>query len=247
VLEQALDGFLLGDHEAEVRRLREAKLTALGSLVGGVAHDLRNPLLAMHGAIVLLSRHTVGDDKSATALRMLDREIQTCQRIVTDLLDLAGERSPERETVALRAMVDEVAALATRGAGRSDVRVENDVPGDVTVSADPGQLRRVLSNLVQNGIEAMPADRAGAVRVTTVVDAGLCTITIADDGAGMPDDVRRRMFEPLYTTKRKGTGLGMAIVARIVERHDGTIAIDSVVGQGTVVTVRLPLTAPPRR
>jgi signal transduction histidine kinase len=222
---------------------RSEKLAAVGALAGSIGHELRNPLAAVRNASHYVERRIAKSDLNADErvrefMGIIDKELVACNKIVADLLDYARERPLAIGPSPLRPLVADALSIVQPP---RPMRVENDVPEGLPVfDLDPDLMRQVIVNLVQNATEAIPAEREGEVRVTAqVIDETLC-VSVTDNGGGIPLGTRRRMFEPLFTTKVKGTGLGLAICAKIVDRHGGAIDVDSTENKGSTVTVRLP-------
>jgi signal transduction histidine kinase len=233
----------LGD--AADARVRVEKLAAVGQLAASVGHEIRNPLSAARNALSYLRRKAAKDaapaagDRSVEFIELADRELEACNRIVQELLDFARERPLNLTSTALQTLVDEVLEVVR---SRPDVELKNEVPEELPpIDADRDQLRQVLLNLVQNGIEAIPVERSGNVSVQAHVDHDWFRIRVSDDGSGIPEGDRKRIFEPLVTTKTKGTGLGLAITAAIVKRHRGTLELETAANQGTSFQINLPL------
>jgi len=225
-----------------VQTSRREKLAALGQLSAGVGHDLRNPLSAIANAVFVLRRRLAKaealTEKIEEPLALAEREVVACQRIVTDLLDYARERTLDMAPVALKALLEECVGLVRV---TPQVSVEIDVPADLP--HPPGErdrLRQVFVNLLQNGVEAIPAGREGKVTATARVVGVEVKVVVADDGVGMDAATRARVFEPLFTTKKDGTGLGLAIVESLVKQHGGALTLESEKGQGARFTVSLP-------
>ena len=223
---------------------RTEKLAAVGQLAASVGHELRNPLTAIRNAHAYISKRVVKSDAAADArtlqfLGLQEREINVCNRIISDLLDFARDRPLDLRPCPLRALVEEAISVVT---GSDAVNVVNEVPEDLPVPAlDKDQFRQVLVNLIQNAVEAMPAGRRGTVRLGAETPTrGGWILRVADDGGGIPAEVRAKIFEPLFTTKTKGTGLGLAVVATMLKRHGCSIAVESEVGRGTEFTIELP-------
>jgi two-component system, NtrC family, sensor histidine kinase HydH len=226
--------------------VRSEKLAAIGELAASVGHELRNPLTAVKGAMSYLAKRinivrpnesVEADPKVKEFIELMDRELTTCNRIISELLDFAKDRPPQLSPCPLRSLVADSFALVP---GRSGVTLVNSVPENLPVpNLDKEQFRRILVNLVQNASEAF-GDMGGRVEVTATGGASGWSIEVHDDGPGMPPDVLGRIFQPLFTTKTRGTGLGLAIVANMVERHNGTIDVKSEIGHGTHFIVRIP-------
>ncbi|MEY2931069.1 MAG: hypothetical protein RL033_1818, partial [Pseudomonadota bacterium] len=241
---RAFNGMATDLAEAADARLRVEKLAAVGQLAASVGHEIRNPLAAARNALNYLRRKLsktgppIKGDRTVEFIDLADRELEACNRIVQDLLDFARERPLNVTSSGLQALVDEVLGVVR---GRPEVELSNEVREDLPpLDADRDQLRQVLINLVQNGIEAIPVNRPGKVRVQARVEPDGIRISISDDGTGIPESDRKRIFEPLVTTKTKGTGLGLAITSAIVKRHHGTLDLESALNVGTSFHIYLP-------
>lgn len=261
--------------EQQLQLIQANKLAALGTLVSGVAHEINNPnnliltnteLLgaAWNDALRLLD--AVVDDPHTTTLGGLPyaemREIvpeliadsadaaRRIARIVADLKDFArpGDRT-RREPVDLNRVVERAAALLAARIRRATRQFTLDLAGGLpTLQGDAQRLEQVVINLLVNALEALPDGDRG-VTVRTVRDGERIELRVADQGIGIPEAQRGQVFDPFFTTKqgRGGTGLGLAISHTLVREHGGRIGIESTPGQGTTVTVSLPLRAAPRR
>lgn len=225
--------------------LRTEKLVAVGKLAASVGHELRNPLTALRNANAVLQKRLAHmgseQDSNSRLLVIIDRELNACNRIISDLLDFARERALRLEPTELHGLVDESLALLPT----HHVSVQNQVSEQLPqVLVDRAQFRQVLINLVQNAVEAVPEHRDGHVVVSAVCTArGNLELVIEDSGEGMSEELVQKIFEPLFTTKVKGTGLGMAIVASILKQHQAEIRVQSAVDQGTRITIALPAVA----
>ncbi|NMO14507.1 two-component sensor histidine kinase [Pyxidicoccus fallax] len=229
--------------------IRVEKLAAVGQLAASVGHELRNPLAAVRNAHAYLSRKMARDPagmaedpRVSQFMGVMERELNACAKIISDLLDFARERPPALQPCPLRPLVDEAIGVVPQ---REGVRIINGVPESLPVpNLDKEQFRQVLVNLVQNAVEAMPPGRDGVVSVLAEGgEAGPWCVRVVDDGAGIPPDVLPKIFEPLFTTKTRGTGLGLAIVANMVQRHGGTISVRSEAGRGSEFVIQLPASA----
>ncbi len=233
--------------QASVRELEEAqgklvqatRLAAIGQLASAIGHELRNPLGVITNAHYLLRSAVERPDGTADALRHLntaEREVGAATLIVSDLLDYARARAPVTAPVDLPDLIDEVQSVMP---APPEVTVHRDDAADLPmVPADRDQLRQVLLNLLSNAYEAMPD--GGEVTISTSATEGRVRISVADTGMGMDDEVRQQIFEPFFTQKARGIGLGLSVTKRIVDTHHGTITIVSAAGRGTTFTVELP-------
>jgi PAS domain S-box-containing protein len=234
--------------EAQLRD--QAALTKLGELAAIVAHEVRNPLAGLRGSLEILLTRLPPEMRERQIVGTMLQRIDTLNETVRDILLFAGTSEPRLQPVSLYPVLHETAASAAAATrGRCD-GVEVDLT-DATIAADPQMARVVFLNLILN---ACQASRPGVpVRVSTRSTDDMCHVAILDRGAGIPPEIRDRMFEPFATTKPGGTGLGLAIVRRLVERQGGGVSLVDRAGGGTVATVSLPLqpsgsrNRPPRR
>ena len=231
-------------HEAQNKLLRAEKLAAIGQLAATISHEIRNPLGAIRNSWFYIHKKIEeagwkkSDDRMTRLANMIDQEIDRCARIVGDLLDVSRDRPLYRAAQNLRTAVE--GALSMIVSPSASIRVENRVDRslpDAYVDAD--QFRQVLINICQNAVEAVDPV-SGIVTIDASEQDGWFTLTVSDNGMGISPEVKEKMFEPLMTTKTRGTGLGLTIVDSIVRRHGGTISVDSEPGRGTRIVVRLP-------
>ncbi|MDF2692871.1 MAG: Sensor protein [Labilithrix sp.] len=225
------------------------RLATIGELAATVAHEVRNPLGVLFNSVASLRRllpDHVDDSKRPDAevlLAIVSEETERLNEIVTDLLELARPWAMRTKETALDTIVRTVVSDVPRLPDGSSVDVRLELSTDLPpVDADPRMLRQALLNLVINAIQAMP--KGGTLRVETRMehrdDVSLACIDVSDTGTGIPLDDQERVLEPFYTTKPNGTGLGLALVKRVVEAHQGELEIVSDSG-GTTFTMRLPL------
>ncbi len=230
-------------------RLKKAdRLAAIGELSARIAHEIRNPLASVSGSVQLIA---LGGGIAAGDRKLLDivlRETERLNGLITDFLAYARPKRPIKVAMKLRGCVENLVALLVSDPRFERVTVQNQCPDDLSVEVDRDQFQQVFWNLLTNAADAMPA--GGTINVQSMVlktrehlkgQGGEVRIDVTDNGAGMaPEDVNR-IFEPFFTTKTGGTGLGLATVYRIIEAHDGMIAVDSSIGKGTTFTIYLPV------
>jgi PAS domain S-box-containing protein len=230
---------------AQRQLIHQERLAALGELSAVVAHEVRNPLGVIFNSLGSLRRLIRPQGDAKMLLDIVGEEADRLNRIVGDLLDFARPSTPVLQPELLGHVVDEAvaAALAQNPAGVEVCRERE--PGDdlPAVPLDARLVRQAVVNLAVNAVQAMP--RGGRLTVRVRRDAEAARLEIEDTGPGIPEEVRSRIFEPFFTTKASGTGLGLAVVKRIVDGHGGEIAVRSRPGAGTVFSLSFPLTSGP--
>lgn len=228
----------------ELERLRTGALAALGRMATEVAHEVKNPLAGLR----LYARHLEqrlegkGDAAGAELARKLTSTVDHLSAVVSEITAFGRPPELHRAPVDVHALIDECLTFAKARATTEGVDVSARFDDQCPVAfLDGRELRKAFLNLVVNGMEAL--DRGGRLTVTTTYAAAdrSLTVTIEDTGRGMSEETLARLFDLFYTTKRDGTGLGMAIARSVIDRHGGELAVASAPGQGTRVTVRLPL------
>ncbi|MEO7112799.1 MAG: ATP-binding protein [Polyangiaceae bacterium] len=222
--------------DAQLDLVRKERLTAIGALAGGVAHEIRNPLTAIKNAAYVLERQ-LGKNVNAEAqqaLAIVHDEVGRANHIVGELLDYARVREPERRRVQLGGLIS--AALKASDVPPTVVIVVDAAVADVMVDAT--QVEAALSNVIRNSIEAMHGK--GEITFETRSNADLVTVSIRDSGAGVSSEIEGRLFEPLVTTKSSGLGLGLVTARTLVERQGGTLVYRSEVKPGACFEIALP-------
>lgn len=220
-----------------IRRERAERLATIGQVGAGVAHELRNPLNVIKTSIYyLLNARNPSPEKTAEHLKRIERQVLLADGVVTALSNYAKMPVPDLKPIALPAAAAEAVEANPVPAG---VHVIYAWPADLPpVLADAGQLRIVLGNLVRNACEAMP--QGGRLTLSARRrDDGHLELHVADTGVGIPPEVIARVMEPLYTTKAKGLGLGLALCRAIVDKMKGSLSVTSTPGAGSTFTVRL--------
>jgi signal transduction histidine kinase len=226
------------------RRQRAERLAAIGQVGGGVAHELRNPLNVIKTSVYyLLNARNPTEEKKADHLRRIERHVTLADGVITALSNFARMPLPDLKPVAVRKLVEEAVELNPLPA---EVHLNGDWPVDLPlVLADADQLRIVFANLVRNAREAMP--QGGTLTLAGRVDGGRVEVTVADTGVGISTEHLNRIMEPLYTTKARGLGLGLALARAILEKNRGSLHAASEPGKGTTFTVRLAAAVEERR
>jgi len=238
--------------EAEVHR--GETLAAAGRMAVGLAHEIRNPLGAIRGAVQLLARELGSDSRLTEYTTVLLTEVDRVNRIIEMLLDLGRPVQIRRVPLNLHQLMERVALLNEEAARERRIAlIRRYDPSLPPILGDEDRLVQVFQNLIRNAIEAMK--EGGNLTLSTRVsldplfgkmDLGagarsMVEARVADEGPGIPADVRARIFDPFFTTKTNGLGLGLAICHRIMDEHRGAIQVESVEGRGTLVTCFLPV------
>lgn len=245
---------ILSDITEEQRSTREMieseRLDSVVMLAAGVAHELGNPLNSMNIHLQLIERQLAKLPKGATVKKIRESvdicaaEVQRLDGIIRNFLEAMRPQPPNLTEVDLLALLDEVLALQRQELENLGIRVEIEVGQSLPpVMADANQLKQVFFNLIKNAMEAM--ERGGHLRIRARMDDAWVYLSFGDDGVGIAQSDLPRVFQPYFSTKRGGHGLGMMIVQRILRAHGGQIALESTPGQGTTVTLQFPL--PSRR
>ena len=225
-------------------QLRTAdRLVAMGRITGGVAHEVKNPLNAILLHVeVARAKMARGDTDIAQQIEIISREIVRLDQVVKTFLDFTRPVDLTFANVDLRELMEEVAQLARPQAEASNIQVEVRWDADgVEARADRDLLKQAILNVVVNAIEAMPG--GGALRLEALANEETAELRISDTGGGIPPELREKIFRLYFTTKPKGSGIGLAMTFRIVQLQDGTIDFTSEPGKGTTFLIRLPLAA----
>jgi two-component system NtrC family sensor kinase len=234
--------------DAQAQLIQSEKLSSLGRLAASIAHEINNPLAGILTYAKLLVRMLDTEhvdeatrDASVRHLKLVQRETERCTTIVRNLLDFARQRPLSLKDTDVVAIMEEAISLVEHQAKLRGLTIEKTVTPVPTIKADAGQLRQAFVNIMLNGCEAMQA--GGALKLTCRLSTGGTAVELSctDAGVGIPPDRLAKIFDPFYSTKEMGTGLGLSVVYGIVERHGGTIDIRSDVGKGTTVSLRLPV------
>jgi two-component system sensor histidine kinase HydH len=223
--------------QAEVRR--SERLAALGRLVAGMAHEIRNPLNSISGYSQHLKGKFRSDTSEGRALDVIVREVDRLNRVITELLDFSRPREPELSPLDLNLIVSQTLSLMERETSSQGVAVVEELSvGKALIMGHADSLKQLLLNLLLNALQAMPD--GGVLTVQTENSAGRVILKIADTGPGIPEGDQETVFEPFFTTRENGTGLGLAIVHRIILDHGAEIRVESSPGDGTMFVIRFP-------
>lgn len=227
----------LSEIEAMRTRMRQVdRLAAIGEMAATVAHEIRNPLGGLRGFAALLARDIPESDPRRRLVDKILRGAESLDRVVNELLEYTRPIELRLEPVSCAALA--AAAIACLEPGASADRVKNQADPDLHVLADPGKMRQVLLNVLLNALQSMDHP-GGLARVWTEAAGGEAILHVEDSGCGMDPAQLEKIFSPFYTTKEKGTGLGLAVSLKIVEGHGGAMHARSAPGQGSTISIRL--------
>ncbi|HHI03268.1 MAG TPA: response regulator [candidate division Zixibacteria bacterium] len=228
---------------------KAGRLESIGILAGGIAHDFNNILTAILGNISLAKMYAVPESEIDARLIEAEKASERAQDLTRQLLTFSKGGAPVKKTISIRNVIKESAGFALHG---SNVKAAYDIPDDLPpVNADTGQISQVINNLIINANQAMPD--GGTINISAKnVDIGqsdllslkegqYVRIIISDEGTGIPEEHINRIFDPYFTTKQKGSGLGLATTYSIIKNHDGHIDVKSNQGEGTTFTIHLPV------
>jgi signal transduction histidine kinase len=225
---------------------KQEKLVTLGTLAAGIAHEIRNPLTSLKARLYTLEKHLQTVPAARKDTDIISAEISRLEHIVQDILSFARPSDPMLKTIAADTLLREVQGLMSPNLESREVQLVVESGPELLIRADSGHLKQVLVNLVRNAAEAI--DGAGTVTLRTRAaraplggrETDAVILEVADNGKGIPPEVEKRLFDPFFTTKETGTGLGLPIAARIVEKHGGMLQYQTRPGHGTTFGVVLP-------
>jgi signal transduction histidine kinase len=237
---QSSDGILFIGHDVtELQQLKDEvgrmeRLSLVGQMAASISHEIRNPMAVIRGFVQLLNERSSAEQQSY--FRIVMEELDRANGIINDFLSLAQNRIVEKESGSLHEVLNEIMPLIGADANMRgqmvDLRLCETI-GPLEINSK--EIKQLVLNLARNGMEAMSDN--GILRIETVDQADTIQLRVTDHGVGIPREKLERLFEPFYTTKANGTGLGLALCLSIVERHNGKIQVESTVGEGTTFIV----------
>jgi two-component system NtrC family sensor kinase len=217
------------------------KLASIGKLAAGVAHEINNPLTGILTNSSLMLEDLPPEDPKREDVQTIVNETLRCRKIVKGLLDFARQTKPLKQFLDLNQVVKRVLSLIENQASFRNIAISTDLdPNPPAVLADQDQIQQVFLNIVLNASEAMPQQGQLRISSRTLPREGAMEVRFQDNGPGIPPDVQDKILEPFFTTKSTGTGLGLSIAYGIVERHRGTLKVESAPGKGTTIVITLP-------
>ncbi len=228
--------------ESQERLVHSERFAAVGEAAAYVSHEIKNPLMVIGGMASQVERRLGEDPGAQEKLRIIQREVKRLESFLGELRDFLRPAPPSKREVDLNRLIKDVQSLMQEAAKEKGIKIEDRLdPGLPKVEIDPNQMEQVLLNLIKNAMEA--TDEKGRITVSTGSRDQQVWFSVQDTGRGMPPEVLDKIFHPFFTTKDKGTGLGLAVIHKIITDHRGTITVESAAGEGSTFTVRLPQNA----
>lgn len=242
-LEKRVDSRTRELKAAQDELIKKERLAAIGQMASVVGHEIRNPLAVINNSIYFIKTKlgSAGepDPKLSKHIKIIESEIQQANGIINEILTYSRQRELQLERVRINDWLEELLSVYPFP---PHVAVEKHFdPGNPSVDLDKTEMQQAVRNLIGNGVEVMPAPKGGKITVrTTIPEAGWVRIDVADAGSGIPQDVLDKIFAPFFTTKARGTGLGLAVVRKVVDHHKGKVDVESTVGVGTTFKLYIP-------
>ncbi len=226
--------------EIEEQLRRADRLSAMGELSAGMAHEVRNPLASIKGTAEILRDGIDSSDKKYEFAQILVREVDRLENVVRDFLSFARPDKGVSEEVSICAAMDDVVGLTRQQASKTGVEIVLNCSKNLPlISGNFEQLKQAFLNFVLNALQVMP--NGGKLIIKGEVEQNFLRVIFTDNGPGIPEELQGRVFNPFYTTRQEGTGLGLAITHRIIDAHGGRVTLESKLGAGATFTVELPI------
>jgi two-component system sensor kinase FixL len=220
--------------------MRSERMAALGQLAAEITHEIKNPLMLIGGFAQQLSR-VIDDKKNLKKVNIITDEVKRLERLLADLREFHLPKTITSEKVDLRELFHEIYSMLKEGCEKKNIRIELNIRDNaLLVTGDRNRLKQVFLNLLANSMDSM--EHGGSLSINTVFSGDHIEITVTDEGCGIPEQDKEKIFSPFFTTKKHGTGLGLCISKRIIEEHtDGSLSMKSKEGKGTSFKISLPV------
>jgi len=228
--------------ERQVELVRSERLATVGKMAAMITHEVRNPLSSIALNTELLEEELPETGEAKSLCSSIHREVDRLTAITEEYLAFARMPKPKRAPEAVNTLVGALAAFVREDLAAKQITLAIELaPGDPIVPLDAGQIRQCLINLIRNAAEAIAEHGKGTITLRTRHTGGRVELEVQDDGAGIAPEVLPRLFDPFFSTKEGGNGLGLALTQQIVREHGGDLRVDSAVGRGTTFTVSVPV------
>lgn len=219
--------------------IQSEKLAALGKLTAGIAHEIRNPLTSIKVLIHSLAEKITDTETKEKDIKVIEDEIERVNQIINRFLDFARPKQPQFSPVDINQILEQTINLISGEVKEQNVVLNKELSSLLPIQADGKQMKQVFLNLFLNAIQAMP--EGGKLRIKTDLKGQSIRIEIQDEGMGIPEEIKDKLFGPFFTTKEEGIGLGLSIVKRIIDDHKGSIKVRNSHPKGTIFTIDLPI------
>ncbi len=220
--------------------IRSEKLATIGSMSSYIAHEIRNPLVTIGGFAKALSRTTFTDSKNKTNIDIIIEEVKRLEKILNNITDFSKPSKPEKVYIQICEIMENTCILMENYFQEKHIKLHKEIETDIPqIFADPAQIKQVFLNILMNAVESMPDGGNLDVKIKTANES--IEIDIIDTGKGIPQEVLQDIYDPFFTTKQSGTGVGLSISLKIIEDHGGNINTKSKQGKGTTITLTLPI------
>lgn len=225
--------------DAQLQLERSKHLAVVGQMAAGVAHEIKNPLASIKGAVEIVASESTPESDKREFQSIISKEIKRIDGTVKEFLEYARPRPAQLAQLDLSTVLESTLRQVSAMPECQTVQFEPTIDPDITIIGDADKLHQAFLNLLLNAVQASPRESVINVRLNQSVDRG-AILTVQDHGKGIQPEHLAHIFEPFYTTKASGTGLGLAIVSEIVKEHRGTINVSSTVNTGTTFTITFP-------
>ncbi len=227
------------------KRVRQSeKMAAIGQLAAGIAHEIRNPLAGISGSIQLMQAGDNDKEQTQKLMGIVGKEIDRLNNLITEFLDFAKPEAPLEDHVDMGNLVSEILDFVKTGEQTKNVATESEIENGLVLLANKNKLRQAFLNIIVNAFQATESKESPKIKVSVKKSGPVVLVSIKDNGIGMSESLKQRIFEPFHTTKHKGTGLGLAITHSILEAHQANLSVDSEEGVGTEFRLEFPLLNP---
>ena len=224
------------------KRVRQSeKMAAIGQLAAGIAHEIRNPLAGISGSIQLMQDGGSDEEQTARLMAIVGKEIDRLNNLITEFLDFAKPEAPLEDHVDMGDLVSEILDFVKNDSQRKSVGGSAEIENGHIVLANRNKLKQAFLNIIVNAFQASENEAKPEVDVVVKKSGSVVVVSIKDNGIGMSEKLKQRIFEPFHTTKHKGTGLGLAITHTILEAHQANLSVESEEGVGTEFRMEFPL------
>jgi len=225
--------------QLEKEAVKNRHLASIASLAAGVAHEIRNPLSSLKGFAVYFKERLAGDKEDEQMADIMIAEVERLNRVISQLIEFARPLQLKREKTSFPDLIQHTLGLIAADAKKMDIAVITEMAPDLPPAAvDPDKVKQVMLNIFLNSLAAMKD--GGSLTIRLVPGANSIDVRVSDTGTGIEKEDLPHIYDPYFTSKPAGTGLGLAVVQKIMEAHGGTINVESTSGKGTTVTLQFP-------